>query len=110
MRGVSLTTRIAPEVPTITAIRSGVAQPLPRLLQAPSPTGGVHEASRSAGQRRVYESRSPEGVLHVAQRRQLLAGDPDGLQDFRIPIARVDVQQAGARGHRDRAEGPAEEP
>ena len=42
----------------LSAIRSGVTQPLPTLLQAPSPTAGYQGTSASAGQRRAYSGRS----------------------------------------------------
>jgi hypothetical protein len=54
----STTTRITPDVPMLSAIRPGATQPLPTLLQAPSPTAGNHRAPASAGQRRTHASRS----------------------------------------------------
>ena len=47
----------SPEVPTLRAMRLGVTQPLPMLLQAPSPTAGYHLALARAGQRCAHSGR-----------------------------------------------------
>ena len=52
-------TRMAPEVPTIRAMRSSSTHPLPMLLQAPSPMAGYQEAPARAGQRDANSSFSP---------------------------------------------------
>ena len=56
---VRQSTRSAPLVPTISAARSSVPQPLPRLEHAPSPQAGNQGTSRSPGQRSAHSAVRP---------------------------------------------------
>ena len=54
-----ISTRMAPVVPIVKAIRSGPVQPLPRLAAAPSPTAGNQGTSFKAGQRSAHSPFKP---------------------------------------------------
>ena len=94
-------TRSAPEVPTISAKRSGVAQPAPRLLHAPSPTAGSQGTPSSAGQRLPFTL--VVVVLSGTIVRQVFPIDANCLQQVGVPVERVLVEQARPRGHRHAA-------
>ena len=53
---------MAPVVPTVSAMRSGVTQPLPTLAAAPSPTARKNGTSRRAGQRVAYAPGRPRAA------------------------------------------------
>ena len=75
----------------MTAKRSGVAQPAPRLLQPPSPTAGNHGTSFNAGQRLVAAEVAVEVSLNGTRlpslpfRRQA-QWQPDGPGQVRITV------------------------
>ena len=56
-----LDARMAPLVPTISANRSGVRQPLPMLSHAPSPSAGNHGMPANCGHIRPYSP--PSAVI-----------------------------------------------
>src|SRR5688572_15498305 len=55
----AVTTRMAPDVPIINVKQSGEAQPLPILLQAPSPTGRYQGRELRAGHLTANSLRNP---------------------------------------------------
>ena len=52
-------TRMAPDVPTMSAARSGVTQPAPTFEHAPSPSAGSHGTRARAGHRPANLGLSP---------------------------------------------------
>ena len=63
------TTRSAADVPTMIAKWSGVVQPAPMLLAAPSPTARSQGTSASVGQRLTVDGKAVNELV-----RQRLAG------------------------------------